>query len=511
MYVALAMLTERDADVKTFVSEPFYTPILSTGAFTASGERQKTQADAEAVRAACNGGDAVILSVKQTHKSEAPPKLCDLTTLQREANRLLGYTAQQTLDLAQSLYEKKLITYPRTDSRYITSDMAENIAELTNLTAMRLPFAKVPVSVNISFVVDDAKVTDHHAILPTHTVRGLAWDTLPTGERNILTMLIVRLVCAVGDPHCYEAAEAVLECGGACFTAKGKTVLQEGWKALDAAYRHWLKKEAADTEPDGNEAVQALPELHEGQIFSSVTVSVKAGKTSPPKQYTEDTLLAAMETAGSADMPEDAERKGLGTPATRAGIIEKLIKSGFIERKKKLLVPAEKGANLIAVLPEELKSPLLTAEWEHRLLQVQRGELTDAEFMDGIAALTRGLVAAHTAPVPAYAALLATPSKTASLGECPRCKAAVTESSKGFFCSSRACRFALWKDSKFWLNKSKKLDKKTVAALLKDGRVFISDLKSANTGKTYAAAVVLEDDGQRTNYRLDFNDGRKAA
>ncbi|MDL2238101.1 DNA topoisomerase 3 [Christensenellaceae bacterium OttesenSCG-928-K19] len=510
----LAMIVSREAAVQSFTPEPFYIPIIDTGTFTVSGEKLRTPEEAESIRAACDGGDATVLSVEKKRKIEAPPKLYDLTSLQRHANRLLGYTAQQTLDYAQSLYEKKLMTYPRTDSNYITGDMAAGLAELVNLAAMRLPFAKVPVSVDPSLVVDDGKVTDHHALLPTNTVRGLDWDTLPTGERNILTMLIVRLACAVGEAHTFETAEAVLECGGFQFTTKGKTVLHEGWKGFEALYRAALKKKSAGSDADDEQDEGALPELSEGQVFSPVAASVREGKTAPPKRYTEDLLLAAMETAGAEEMPDDAERKGLGTPATRAGIIEKLVKTGFVERKKKLLIPSQKGANLIAVLPEEIKSPLLTAQWEQKLKQVERGELAGGTFMDGIATLVKGFVTAHTAPLPEFASLFAERPKGAVVGKCPRCGADVIESGKGFFCSSRACKFALWKDSRFWQAKEKKLDKKIAAALLSEGRVFFSDLKSARTGKQYAAAIVLEDDGGKVNYKLDFeqkSNGRKSA
>ncbi|MDL2258977.1 DNA topoisomerase 3 [Eubacteriales bacterium OttesenSCG-928-K08] len=511
----LAMIVSREAAVQGFRPESFFTPLIDTGTFTATRERLKTPEEAKGIREVCDGGNATVLSVEKNMKAEAPPQLYDLTTLQRDANRLLGYTAQQTLDYAQSLYEKKLATYPRTDSRYLTSDMAGGLPELVNLTAMRLPFAKVPAPVDPALVIDDVKVTDHHAILPTSSVRSLDWDTLPTGERNILAMLIVRLACAVGEAHTYEAATAVLECAGTCFSAKGRTVLRDGWKTLDAAFRGWLKKGAStEVAEDEQEDEHALPELAEGQAFTAVVASVREGKTSPPKRYTEDTLLAAMETAGQEDTPEDAERKGLGTPATRAGIIEKLVRTGFVERKKKLLVPTDKGANLIAVLPEEIKSPLLTAEWEQKLKQVERGEITGVAFMDGIAALIQGLVSANTAPLPQYASLFTERPKGAVVGRCPRCGADVTESAKGFFCSSRACKFALWKDSRFWQVKEKKLDKKIAATLLSEGRVFFSDLKSGRTGKTYAAAVVLEDDGVRVNFKLDFQNkdtGRKSA
>jgi DNA topoisomerase-3 len=505
----LAMLAEREAAIAAFAPEPFYTPAIDLGAFSASGDRLSDRESAELIRAAADGRSASVLSVEKTRKTAAPPKLFDLTALQREANALLGYTAQQTLDCAQALYEKKLITYPRTDSRYLTDDMARGLEKLVNFVAMRLPFVKVPLPVNAEAVIDDNRVSDHHAIIPTASAKTGA-SALPAGENDLLNLIVARLVCAVSAPHVYEAVTATLECGGHRFAAKGKTAIEGGWKVTDAALRAMLKIKSDDAVEAGDEE-NALPDLTEGQAFLSVAASVREGKTKPPARYTEGALLRAMETAGLDETPEDAERKGLGTPATRAGVIEKLIGSGFAERRKKLLVPTDKGRNLIAILPAELKSPLLTAEWEQKLLAVQRGELDAAAFMEGIAALTRGLVAAHAAPLPEYANLFAPPPKGPVIGKCPRCGADVIESGRGFFCSGRACRFALWKDSRFWQAKGKTLDKKTAAALLGERRVFFSDLTSEKTGKAYAAAILLEDDGEKTNFRLDFEQGRKIA
>jgi len=368
---------------------------------------------------------------------------------------------------------------------------------------------------NTAAVIKDSGVNDHHAIIPTLSVMDLS--SLPSGEKDILTMIAIRLVCAVGDKHSYEAVTAVLECGGHQFTAKGKTVLLAGWKAIDEAFRSTLiNKPDDDAGEDGGRLTDdtALPELSKGRTFESVTATVREGKTSPPKRYTEDTLLSAMETAGAGDFPDDAECKGLGTPATRAAIIEKLIKFGFVERQKKSLVPSNKGISLIAVLPEDIKSPLLTAEWEQKLKLVERGEFTDAGFMDEIASLTRELVTTHRVPALEYAALFrevahhTSEKRGDSIGVCPRCASPVTESAKGFFCSSRTCKFAMWKDNRFFGAKGKKLTKTTATALLSEGRVFFSDLRSEKTGKTYAAAVLLEDDGAKTNYKLDFEKGR---
>ena len=517
----LALIVNREAAVNDFISEPFYTPEINCGEFTASGEKLKDASEAEAIRSASDGQDAVVISIEKQHKTIAPPKLYDLTTLQREANRHFGFTAQQTLDYVQSLYEKKLCSYPRTDSRYLTSDMAIGLPELVRDVAAALPFASdIKPTINTSAVIKNAGVTDHHAIIPTVAMPCEDLSSLPSGERDVLFMIATRLLCAVGEKHSYETASAILECGGNHFTVKGRTVIQDGWKAIDGVFRATLKKKP---EEEGSEDFPSLPELTEGQTFSSVSASVKEGKTSPPKRYTEDTLLAAMETAGAEDFPDDSERKGLGTPATRAATIEKLIKTGFVERQKKNLVPMAKGINLIALLPDDIKSPMLTAEWEQKLKLIEQGKLSDSAFMDGIAALTQELVESHSVPVSEYVALFNATSaenntvtkRDGIIGDCPRCGSSVLTKSKGngrmpdYYCSSRSCKFAMWKDNRFFEAKKKKLDKKTAAALLKEGRIFFSDLYSEKNDKTYAATILLEDTGDKVNFKLEFGNEKQ--
>lgn len=503
----LAMMVERESKIGAFVKEPFYTPQIDCGRFTASGERLAEPDIAKAVRIACDSKDAIVETVARQEKTAAPPRLYDLTTLQREANRLFCYTAQQTLDYTQALYEKKLVTYPRTDSRFLTSDMAAGLPTLVSSVASVLPFAEgLELPVDADQVVNDGKVSDHHAIIPTSTMSKAALDSLPAGEGNILWLLAVRLLCAVGVPHTFAETEVTLECAGHSFRAKGRTILADGWKAIDQAFLATLKNK-----PDENgEEDKALPDFAEGQVFPSVTASVKEGHTSPPKRFSEDSLLAAMETAGAEDMPDDAERKGLGTPATRAGVIEKLVKSGFVERKKKQLFPTEKGINLITVLPDTVKSPALTSEWESKLKEVEHGGLSDAAFMDGIAAMTRELVKAHTAPEEEHRALFVKKPDAEAVGTCPRCGCSVYENRKGFCCENRACGFALWKDNRYFTAKKKAITRKTAAALLREGRVFLSGLYSEKTGKTYNATIVMEDAGGKyVNFSLEFEKGAK--
>ena len=503
MSPTLALIVQREAEIEAFQPEPFYTVALELPGFTAVGARMKDKTAAKELQTACRGGSAVVKQAQRKEKSEKPPALYDLTTLQRDANRLLGFTAQQTLDYLQDLYEKKLCTYPRTDSRYLTSDMAEGLPVLVNLTANAMLFRKgIGITCNPEAVINDKKVTDHHAVIPTRNLRDADLSTLPVGEKAVLELVAARLLCAVAEPHLYEETAATLVCAGQEFAAKGKTIQRPGWRRLDAAYHAGLKNAP---EPEERPEEKTLPELSEGQSLSVSNASVKEGKTSPPKHFTEDTLLSAMENAGKEDMPDTAERKGLGTPATRAGILEKLASTGFLERKKSKktvqLMPSRDARSLITVLPEQLQSPLLTAEWEYRLGEIERGELSPEEFLSGIYAMLRELAATYQ--VVKGTEYLFSPPREA-VGRCPRCGGDVTESKKGFFCQSETCRFAIWKDSKWWSAKKKQPTKAIVAALLKDGRARLTGCYSEKTGKTYDADVLLEDTGEYVNFKLDF-------
>ena len=502
MSPTLALLVQREAEISAFVAEPFCTVQLDCG-FPATTDRMKDRKDADAIANACKGKTVIVKSVERKEKAEKAPALYDLTSLQRDANRVLGYTSQQTLDYLQALYEKKLCTYPRTDSRYLTSDMAASLPELVRLTAGALPFAGgMEVSCNAAQVINDKKVTDHHAVIPTRNLPGADLSSLPVGEKAVLELVALRLLCAVAQPYTFAETAVVVECAGAEFAAKGRTVKQLGWRALDAAYRAGLK----NAEPDKEIEDKALPELSEGQTLPLSGVAVKEGKTTPPKHFTEDTLLSAMETAGKDDMPEDAERKGLGTPATRAGILEKLVSTGFLERKKSKktlqLLPSHDAVSLITVLPEQLQSPLLTAEWEYRLGEIERGELAPEDFMAGISAMLQELV--RTYRMIKGTEYLFTPPREV-VGKCPRCGSDVAELQKGFFCQNEGCKFAIWKNNKWWELKRKQPTKAIVTALLKDGRAHVTGLYSEKTGKTYDATVVLEDDGKYANFKLAFD------
>ena len=503
MSPTLALIVQREAEIDIFKPVPFYTVTLELLGFTVSGERMADKVTAEQLKTACQGATAAVKKVERKDKSEKPPTLYDLTTLQRDANRLLGYTAQQTLDYLQNLYEKKLCTYPRTDSRYLTGDMAESLPVLVNLVANAMPFGKgIAISCDAAQVINDKKVTDHHAVIPTRNIQGSDLSGLPVGEKAVLELVALRLLCAVAQPYTFVETAVVVECAGTEFTAKGRTVKNHGWRALDAAYRAGLKNAESDKEIED----KALPELSEGQTLPLSGAAVKEGKTTPPKHFTEDTLLSAMETAGKDDMPDNAERKGLGTPATRAGILEKLVATGFLERKKSKktvqLMPSHDAVSLITVLPEQLQSPLLTAEWEYRLGEIERGELAPEDFMAGISAMLQELV--RTYQVIKGTEYLFTPPREV-VGKCPRCGGDVAELQKGFFCQNEGCKFAIWKNNKWWELKRKQPTKTIVTALLKDGCARVNGLYSEKTGKTYDATVVLEDDGKYANFKLAFD------
>ena len=501
----LAMLVERDGKISMFKKEKFHHVKLDLNGTEILSERFQDLSLAQAALAKCSESPVVCKSVVQEQKKEAPPKLYDLTTLQREANRIFGYTAKQTLDYAQSLYEKKLLTYPRTDSRYLTSDMAESASVIVHLAAKMPPFDGISnFFPNVATLVSDKDVTDHHAIIPTMELEKADIKLLPVGERNLLLLVCCKLLCAVAEAHVYQTVTAAFACGGYPFTAKGKHIVSEGWREIHHIFRSSLKEK-----PDDEDAAGAFPDFTEGQTFQNVTVTICERFTSPPKPYTEDTLLSAMETAGKEDMPEDAERKGLGTPATRAAIIEKLVAAGFVERKGKSLIPTKDGINLIAVLPEPLTSPVLTSEWEQQLTAIAKGEAQPDVFTDGICDMVRDLVSTYSG-ISAEGQKIFAPEKE-MIGSCPRCGKPVYEGKSNFACSDRSCSFVLWKQDRFWASHKKELTKKMAADLLKKGRTPVKGMWSEKKGTTYDATVVLGDtDGKFVKFKIEFPKKRKS-
>ena len=491
----LKMLVDRDAKILRFQKEKYYTVGIHSGSLKADSGRADAET-ANSLKEKCTGAVAVCTSVKREKKTEQPPKLYDLTTLQREANRLFGFTAKQTLDYAQQLYEKKLLTYPRTDSQYLTEDMGQTAQHLVSDLLGLLPFAQgLGLTPEVGRILNSKKVSDHHAIIPTSEFVKQGFTGLAESESKLMNLVCSKLLCAVAAPHEYETVTAVFSCAGNEFTAKGKTVLVPGWKEIDQRFRSNLK---ADTE---EEVLNTLPEPAEGQSFS-VMANVSEHFTSPPKAYTEDTLLSAMERAGAEDMPEEAERKGLGTPATRAAILEKLVQMGFVQRKGKQLVPTKDGINLAVVLPESLTSPALTAEWENRLTEIAKGSADPDEFMAEIEAQVRQLVKTYSCISADKQNLFQ--SERVIIGKCPRCGENVYEGKKNFYCGNRSCQFVMWKNDRFFEQRKKAFTPKIAAALLKDGKAKVKGLYSEKTGKTYDATVLLADTGGKyVNYRVE--------
>ena len=499
----LKMLVDRDAAITTFKKEKYYHVRLSLSGAEAASERISNKAEADALKTTCEASKAVCTSLVKEKKTAAPPKLFDLTSLQREANRIFGYTAKQTLDLAQALYEKRLLTYPRTDSAFLTDDMGDTAAGIIKLLCGKFPFmAGKDFTPELAKVLNSKKVSDHHAIIPTMELAKTDLAALPESERNILTLAGARLLMATAAPHTFEAVTAVFECDGQSFTARGKMVLSDGWKDIDRRYRAMLKNkpEADDADSDTE---KTLPPFTEGQTFENPAAKVTEHDTTPPKPHNEASLLSAMERAGSEDTDPDAERKGLGTPATRAAVIEKLVKGGFVERKGKQLLPTKDGINLVCVLPDTLTSPQLTAEWENNLTQIAKGKADPAAFMEGIENMARELVKTYPFLSDDKAQMFK-PEREA-LGSCSRCGSPVYEGKKNYYCSNKECIFTMWKNDRFFEERKVTFTPKIAAALLKSGKVNVKKLYSPKTGKTYDGTIVLADTGGKyVNYRVEL-------
>lgn len=503
MTPTLAMVVMRDAAIRAFKPEPFYSAELKFRDFQAGGERMKEKAEAEKLVAeCCQAGSAIITKVEQKEKSEKPPALFDLTSLQREANRQLGFTAQQTLDYTQALYEKKLVTYPRTDSRYLTDDMAPLVPELVSVIQQSFQIqADVPAPVNAAQVINSKKVTDHHAIIPTKTAASYDISSLPSGEQAILTMLAVRLICAVGTPCLYAETVVEAECAGQKFRTKGKTATDIGW-------RRYAGKPSEEAEK--NAGASELPELSEGMTLELARVDLKEGKTSPPKRFTEDLLLSAMESASSDEFPAGVERKGIGTPATRAAIIEKLVQKGFIERrgdkKTKYLCSTDKENALVTVVPEQIQSPSMTADWEEKLLKIEHGEYDGDAFMGEISSMVSGLVKTYEAVKGAD--VLMQPERKV-IGSCPACGSDVCETAKGWFCRDKNCKFALWKENRFFQTLGKQMTEELAKQLVNQGKARLIHCYSRKSNRYYDTTVHVEtgEDGAAA-FKLEFG-GKK--
>ena len=500
----LKMLVDRDAAITNFKKETYYHVRLMLPGAEAASAKICVADEASRLKAACEASAAVCTSLVKEKKTIAPPKLFDLTSLQREANRIYGYTAKQTLDLAQALYEKKLLTYPRTDSAFLTDDMGETATGIIKVLCEKLSFMEgADFSPEIAKVLNSKKVSDHHAIIPTMELAKTDLTTLPESERNILILTGARLLMATAEPYSFEAVTAVFSCADHEFTARGKTVIAAGWKNIERLYRATLKKKP-DSDDEENELALDVPDFTEGQTFENPAAKVTEHDTTPPKPHNEASLLSAMERAGNEDTDPDAERRGLGTPATRAAVIEKLVKGGFVERKGKQLLPTKNGTNLVCVLPDSLTSPQLTAAWENNLTQIANGNADPAAFMQDIEAMAQELVKTYASVLGEKPELFKT-EKT-ELGKCPRCKSPVYEGKKNYYCSNKDCGFIMWKNYRFFEERKTAFTPKIAAALLKSGKVKVKKLYSPKTGKTYDGTVLLADTGGKyVNYKVTIS------
>ena len=494
----LAMLVEREGKITTFHKEKYFNIHVEKDGLTADMEKIKTVEEAKTIAAACDKKQAVVSSVRKETKTVNPPKLYDLTTLQREANRYYSFTAQQTLDLVQSLYEKKLLTYPRTDSQFITDDMEGTARQVIDIICRKVSiFDGIRHDPDMKRIINNAKVTDHHAIIPTVQLEKQDISELPQSEQKVLSLVGMRLLAATGEKHIYDETRITLSCEGYEFKSKGKTVTQEGWKAVEQRFKASLKTK------DKEDPEKVLPAVNENDILSPVSASVTEHYTTPPKPYTEDTLLSAMETAGNDEFDEETEKKGLGTPATRAGIIEKLVKSGFIERKGKSLVPTKDGSNLVCVLPEQITSPTMTAEWENTLMQIERGNADADVFLKGIVQMTGDLVKAY--PFLSDAEANRFESGKEVVGKCPRCGSPVYVGKGNYYCSSKECSFCMWEDNKFFASKKKKLTKKIAKELLDKGWCRVKGLYTPKKPQLYDAIIKLDDTGGNyVSFKMEF-------
>lgn len=495
----LAMLVDRQKQICDFEKKSYYKVVLQADDFLIESDAYEDEEEALALKKACEDDEIEVRKVERIQKTSAPPKLYDLTTLQREANRIFGYTAQETLKELQELYEDKLITYPRTDSQYITEDMEGTLRDLVTGLSGAFFFLENHVSENrVERTVNNEKVTDHHAILPTKEAMKADLSGLSVKKKNLFCLLGQRVAQAVAGDCIYDETVVEAWCGNHVFQAKGSTIVEAGYKKIEDTFSNLFKKEKAEKQKNG---VSIPINIAEGDRFHHADTKVEKRFTSPPKPFSEDTLLSAMENAGKKEFDKETEKKGIGTPATRSGIIEKLVTSGYAYRKGKQICPTEDGIQMIAVIPDYLKSVSMTAEWENQLLAMEKGEVESDRFMEGIKNLiTMVLNGCDSVPESERQRF----RSTDSIGTCPVCGSLMFESQKNFYCSDKDCNFALWKENRYLESMRTKIDKRMAAELLKNGRVFCRNLYSERKKKTFEAELVLQIKDGRANFGLEF-------
>ena len=502
----LAMLAERQERIEHFQKEAFYKIALTDGKLTVVSENIANEEAAELLAALCNGSTAVVTQMKKERKKSFPPKLYDLTSLQREANRYFGYTAKRTLDMLQELYEEKLVTYPRTDSQFVTEDMKDSVEELVEKMPVLLSFVDYgQLGHGIKRVINNAKVSDHHAILPTKEVVEKGIADLPADKKNLMMLICQQLVQATGEEYLYEQTDITVKCQEHDFKARGKIPVQMGFKEVEKAFKQLCVKAEPVEEKEKETSIPAGYE--EGMRLFSVKAEKTTHYTSPPKPFNEDTLLAAMETAGNKEFDSETEKKGLGTPATRASIIEKLVSSGYAQRKGKQILPSTEGKELVKVMPEYLKSAVMTAEWENQLLLMEKGEITDTQFMGEITSLVRKILEVCR-EIPEEERRRFQMEREV-IGKCPVCGCDVFEGKQNFYCSNRQCDFALWKENRFLGNMEKNLDKKMARELLDKACTHVKGLYSKKKDMKFDADLLLTLEDGKPRFHLEFPKKKK--
>ena len=502
----LAMLAERQERIEHFQKEAFYKVALTDGKLTVVSENIANEEAAELLAALCNGSTAVVTQMKKERKKSFPPKLYDLTSLQREANRYFGYTAKRTLDMLQELYEEKLITYPRTDSQFVTEDMKDSVEELVEKMPVLLSFVDYEqLGHGIKRVINNAKVSDHHAILPTKEAVEKGIADLPADKKNLMMLICQQLVQATGEEYLYEQTDITVKCQEHDFKARGKIPVQMGFKKVEKAFKQLCVK----TEPvEEKEKETSIPAgYEEGMRLFPVKAEKITHYTSPPKPFNEDTLLAAMETAGNKEFDSETEKKGLGTPATRASIIEKLVSSGYAQRKGKQILPSTEGKELVKVMPEYLKSAVMTAEWENQLLMMEKGQITDTQFMGEITSLVRKILEVCREIPEEERRRFQTAREV--IGKCPVCGCDVFEGKQNFYCSNRQCDFALWKENRFLGSMEKNLDKKMARELLDKACTHVKGLYSKKKDMKFDADLLLTLEDGKPRFHLEFPKKKK--
>ena len=500
----LAMLAERQERIEHFQKEAFYKVALTDGKLTVVSENIANEEAAELLAALCNGSTAVVTQMKKERKKSFPPKLYDLTSLQREANRYFGYTAKRTLDMLQELYEEKLVTYPRTDSQFVTEDMKDSVEELVEKMPVLLSFVDYgQLGYGIKRVINNAKVSDHHAILPTKEAVEKGIADLPADKKNLMMLICQQLVQATGEEYLYEQTDITVKCQEHDFKARGKIPVQMGFKEVEKAFKHLYVK----AEPVEEKETSIPAGYEEGMRLFPVKAEKTTHYTSPPKPFNEDTLLAAMETAGNKEFDSETEKKGLGTPATRASIIEKLVSSGYAQRKGKQILPSTEGKELVKVMPEYLKSAVMTAEWENQLLMMEKGQITDTQFMGEITSLVRKILEVCREIPEEERRRFQTEREV--IGKCPVCGCDVFEGKQNFYCSNRQCDFALWKENRFLGSMEKNLDKKMARELLDTACTHVKGLYSKKKDMKFDADLLLTLEDGKPRFHLEFPKKKK--